>query len=83
MIKVSIIISTIILALLVNIGTINAKVLSSVRNQGKRLSQKVIFLFSEPLPNPPLKQSSGGNMLLNIKLLHPFPYCLRGPSVKK
>jgi len=49
-----------------------------------RLSQKVILLFTGPLPSPrcsgagsPLKQIRGGCISFTLKLLHPFPYWLR------
>ena len=41
------------------------------------MSQKVILLFIEPLPNPPLKQTMGGYKSLLFKVMRPFPYCLR------
>jgi len=34
-------------------------------------------MFTKPLPSPPLKQIRGGYISLTLKLLHPFPYCLR------
>jgi hypothetical protein len=51
--------------------------LKKSRENKKSVTQEVILLLIEPLPNPPLKQIRGGYKSLWLKVLHPFPYCLR------